>query len=114
MPSATRLSDRSALIFRTVHLLAGLFLVACAAGCGPQNPGDECNPDDGCPEPLVCARDQDNQDTFSCFLPPGEACDAGDADYCLEDAICTEQAICEIPALGACDPEGQNYCEDDY
>jgi len=73
-------------------------LLAC--GPRPEKAGDVCDPDDGCPEGLVCASVLDEH---VCHTPPGGTCDPMAPDYCLEDAIC-EDGACQIPPGGACDP----------
>lgn len=82
--------------------LAGV-LGALALGCGPnpEKAGDECDPEAGCPNGLACAKGP--EDNNICYNPPGGTCDPAGPDYCLDDAICTDQKICEIPLGGKCD-----------
>ncbi len=125
---------------RTTATLLALFLVLVGAtGCGPdpEKAGDECDPEDGCPNSMVCAPGGEEN---ICYVAPGGACEPG-PDYCLDDATCTDKKICEIPLGGrcdgagasthcvtdavcasgkcqippggACDPAGTDYCQDD-
>lgn len=91
---------------------AAAFLLAFAlplAGCGgpdPEKAGDECDPDDGCPNGMVCAKGGDDN---LCYLPLGAQCDAGGPDYCLGDGVCgtsatTGQSVCGTGEGGECDP----------
>lgn len=88
------------------------FLLAFAlplAGCGgpdPEKAGDECDPDDGCPNGMVCAKGGDDN---ICYLPLGAQCDAAGPDYCLDNAVCgtsatSGQSVCGIGEGGECDP----------
>jgi hypothetical protein len=90
---------------------AWLFAVGYAVamvGCGsdPEKAGDECDPDDGCPNGMVCAPGGDDH---ICYNPPGGSCDPNGPDYCLGDSECSQledgTGICGIPEGGECDPE---------
>lgn len=88
-------------------------LVALVIACGP-NPkgaGDECDPADGCPDGLVCAPSGGES---LCFDPPGGPCEVGADDFCLDDALCSADGVCEVPLGGECDPGvTPEYCEGD-
>ncbi len=68
--------------------IAALFL---AVGCAPtpEKVGDECAPDgDPCPTPSVC---KSKGEIFTCQvpeIPAGGACDPAGPDYCAGDLIC--------------------------
>jgi hypothetical protein len=90
-------------------LMAASLLAAAVSGCGPnpEKPGDPCDPDDGCPNGMVCAKGGDDN---ICYIPPGKTCTPGGADYCLADAVCTDQKICEISLGGTCSEGGEDFC----
>jgi hypothetical protein len=98
---------------RRVILLAMtslLTVAASACGLNPQNPGDVCDPEAGCPNDLVCAPDGD---TNVCYVDLNGTCEAaGDKDYCLDESTCSG-GKCQIPVGGACDPKGEDACIDD-
>lgn len=125
---------------RLATYLIALALPLAATGCGPdpEKAGDECDPDDGCPDGLVCA--PGGEDSI-CYTPPGAICDKATPDYCLDDATCSDagtcliplggrcggaevhcatdtvcgaEKICQIPPGGACDPAGPDQCLDDH
>jgi len=90
-------------------LRSSLFLIvafaAAACGADPEKAGDECDPDDGCPNNMVCA---DSGGDDICQIQAGETCELGGKDYCLNEAICANngqgQGACGAPEGGACDP----------
>jgi len=89
-------------LVRLAACLLGLALPLGATGCGPdpENPGDECDPEDGCPNGLVCEKGGDDH---ICYSPPGTSCEVGGSDYCLGDAVCAEDPFC-------CDTEWDQVC----
>jgi hypothetical protein len=98
---------------RPTSILATMMLVLSAGtGCGsdPENPGDECDPDDGCPNGMICAAGEDDEDI--CYTPLGGECEVGGPDYCHEDAICAAdeegKGHCGTPEGGNCDPANEH------
>jgi hypothetical protein len=79
--------------------------VIAACGPSPEQVGDECDPDDGCPDGLVCASRGDED---ICLHPPGAACDPNQ-DFCHESE-CLDNGeggfVCAqiIEEGGSCDP----------
>ena len=88
---------------------AAIALPLVALGCGPdpEKVGDECAPDDGCPNGLVCA---EGGEDHICYAPPGAGCDAGGTDYCLGDAVCGEDGTCRVPPGGSCAGDTKDFC----
>ncbi|WP_437274405.1 hypothetical protein WME90_24465 [Sorangium sp. So ce375] len=88
---------------------AAVALPLVALGCGPdpEKVGDECAPDDGCPNGLVCA---EGGEDHICYAPPGASCDAGGTDYCLGDAVCGEDGTCRVPPGGSCAGDTKDFC----
>jgi len=90
-------------------LRSSLFLIvafaATACGADPEKAGDECDPDDGCPNDMVCA---DSGGDDICQIKAGESCDLGAKDYCLNEAVCANngdgKGACGTPEGAACDP----------
>ena len=117
------------------HLGVLLAVSALAlAGCGPdpEKAGDECDPEDGCPDGMVC---EPGGEDHICYYTEGGSCSGG-TDYCLGDAVCTDGSClvppggncggdhcqgdavctdgsCQLPAGSECDPTGEDYCLDD-
>lgn len=89
-----------------------LVVVLPLAGCGPdpEKVGDECDPDDGCPNSLVCAPGGEDH---ICYAPPGGSCDKAGPDYCVDSAICGEEGTCQIPLGDGCSVGGADYCISD-
>jgi hypothetical protein len=90
------------------HVLT-LALPLAAAGCGPdpEKVGDECDPDDGCPNGLACAPGGDDH---ICYSVPGASCDPASRDYCLDDATCAEDGTCKVPLGGRCTEGETDFC----
>ncbi|MBI4950454.1 MAG: carboxypeptidase regulatory-like domain-containing protein [Myxococcales bacterium] len=117
-----------------VAFVAGVAPAAC--GPNPEAPGDPCDPDDGCPDALVCAPGGDDNICYvaaggacdpttedlcldasictagTCLIPLGGACVAGGPDYCSGENVCGQSGLCQIPPGGACDPAGPDQCVD--
>jgi hypothetical protein len=93
---------------KPLRLFALLTIVFASTACGgpdPEKAGDECDPDDGCPDNMVCAA-LDGDDV--CQVRSGGTCDTAGADYCLNDAVCAADGkgggVCGTREGGACDP----------
>jgi len=88
-----------------------VLLAGTLSGCGPdpENVGDECDPDDGCPSGMVCAPGGEDH---ICFTPAGGSCDPKGTDYCLRDAVCAEDGTCQTPPGGSCDPTADHCLGD--
>ncbi|XYI02163.1 hypothetical protein ACMHYB_21250 [Sorangium sp. So ce1128] len=94
---------------RLAARIAVVALPLAALGCGPdpEKVGDECDPEDGCPNGLVCAKGGEDN---ICYAPPGAGCDAGGTDYCLDDAVCGEDSTCRVPVGGSCAGGAKDFC----
>lgn len=88
--------------------LAGATLAA-ACGPSPENPGDPCDPDDGCPNGLICAAGGEDN---ICYIPAGTACAGTGTDYCRAPSHCVDK-VCQVPTGGPCVSGGPDVCEGD-
>jgi hypothetical protein len=101
--------NESPLLRSSLFLIIALGTAACSSD--PENAGDECDPDDGCPNNMVCA---DSGGDDICQIRAGQSCDLGGTDYCVDEggvpAVCsndgTGKGQCGVKEGSTCDPNG--------
>jgi hypothetical protein len=91
-------------VFRSAPLLV-ILLLSTGCGADPEKAGDECDPDDGCPDNMVC-KPLGGEDV--CQVPSGGVCEPTGTDYCVDAAVCAADGKgggrCGIAEGDVCDP----------